>query len=344
MASGEMTGFIRVDHDWQEDEWWSAVRCRLGRFGAHSRVAPGLYALSRPDDASSVLVTASYRLSFDLLRKDLRGLSCWILVLDTRGLGVGCAAAGGLFSTDEVVTRVKASRLERVVEHRTLILPRLAAGSVDPEQVRRGTGFEVHFGPGRSSDVASHIRRAPAEASPPGVEDFSVLDRLALTPVEVGLSLTRWFPVFAFAALILAGLGPEGVGLGRALSGAWPLLLLGLTSVVCGSLFAPVFPTFGLPVPYFVRGWALGAAGTAVLLGGIGLRSFMDPSLLLACGAFFPAASAFHAVRFTAAAPAAAGPLLRRETRAFLPFGVAAGILTCVGIVFWKLAAWGLPG
>ena len=100
-----MPGFIRVGHEWTSDVWWSALRCRLGRFGQHSRVAPGLYALGRPDSGSAVFVTASYRLSFDLLRRDLWGVDGWILVLDTHGLGVGSAAASGLFGTDELVTR-----------------------------------------------------------------------------------------------------------------------------------------------------------------------------------------------------------------------------------------------
>ena len=109
----EMPGFVRVDHLWTADEWRSAVLCRLGRFGAHSRVVPGLYALGRPGDTSPVLVTASYRLSFDLLRRDLRTQDCWILVLDTKGLGVGSASAAGTFGTDELVTRIAASRLSR---------------------------------------------------------------------------------------------------------------------------------------------------------------------------------------------------------------------------------------
>ncbi|MGA2642670.1 MAG: mercury methylation corrinoid protein HgcA, partial [Spirochaetia bacterium] len=232
--AGEMPGFIRVDSQWTADAWRSAVRCRLGRFGAHSRVAPGLYALGRPDGASPVLVTANYRLSFDLLRRDMRGIDCWILVLDTRGLGVGSAAASGIFSTDELVIRVSASRLARVVSHRSLILPERASAVIDSGLVEKNTGFEVRIGPGRTSGISFFLWNKSSAVTVP--RDIRVLDALAVTPVEVGRSL-MWYPGFAFAAVLYAGLGPGGVTLGRAFAGSWPLLFLGLVSVLCGSLF-----------------------------------------------------------------------------------------------------------
>ena len=157
MSREEIPGFIRVHHRWTAEERWSAVRCRLGRFGALSRIPPGLYALGRPTEGSPVLVTGSYRLTFDLLRRDLAELDCWILALDTRGLDVGSAVAVGRFSTDELVTRVLSCRLADVVGHRRLILPMRSAPAVDGAAVTRGTGFEVLFGPERSSQTGARI-------------------------------------------------------------------------------------------------------------------------------------------------------------------------------------------
>ena len=47
-------------------------------------VAPGLYAVGAPDRESDVLVTANYKLSFDTLRRELKGFNAWVLVLDTK--------------------------------------------------------------------------------------------------------------------------------------------------------------------------------------------------------------------------------------------------------------------
>ena len=66
------------------------VRWGINRMGY--RINPGLYAVGKPDASSPVLVTANYKLTFDSLRKHLQNLNAWILVLDTKGVNVWCAA------------------------------------------------------------------------------------------------------------------------------------------------------------------------------------------------------------------------------------------------------------
>ena len=60
-----------------------------------------------------MLVTANYTLSFDAVRASLEGFDAYILVLDTQGVNVWCAAGKGTFGTDELVKRIEASHLER---------------------------------------------------------------------------------------------------------------------------------------------------------------------------------------------------------------------------------------
>ncbi|MDH3284405.1 MAG: hypothetical protein OEQ13_06655, partial [Acidobacteriota bacterium] len=71
------------------------VRWSIGR--GRYRVEPGLYRIGRPGPTSPVLVTANYKLTFDALRSELDGVDAWILVLETRGVNVWCAAAKGTF-------------------------------------------------------------------------------------------------------------------------------------------------------------------------------------------------------------------------------------------------------
>ena len=66
------------------------------------RVDPGLYSLGNPDSSSPVFVSANYRLSFNALRGSLKNSNCWILVLDTKGINVWCAAGKGTFGTEEL--------------------------------------------------------------------------------------------------------------------------------------------------------------------------------------------------------------------------------------------------
>ena len=125
--TGEPPHFTRARSEWTAEDFRGAIRCRAGKFCLRYRVEPGLYALGRPDEDSRVFVTANYRLGFDILRRDLADIACWILVLETNGLNVCCAAAAGTFGAEEIVLRVQKTRLTEGVRHRTLILPRLAA-------------------------------------------------------------------------------------------------------------------------------------------------------------------------------------------------------------------------
>jgi len=58
-------------------------RARLGIYRNRYKVNPGLYCTGNPGPDSPVLVTANYKLSFDLLRRAMAGHDAWLLVLDT---------------------------------------------------------------------------------------------------------------------------------------------------------------------------------------------------------------------------------------------------------------------
>lgn len=49
--------------------------------------------------------------------------NAYILVLDTKGINVWCAASKGTFGTNELVSRINKVGLAKVVAYRTLILP-----------------------------------------------------------------------------------------------------------------------------------------------------------------------------------------------------------------------------
>ena len=148
-------------------------------------MVPGLYVVGTPNDKSPILVTANYKLSFDLLRKELSSQNLWILVLDTLGINVWCAAGKGTFGTDEVINRIEQSGLKSHTKSRQLIFPQLGASGVAGWMVTRKTGFRVTFGPVRSSDIKAFL-----EAGNQGTEKmrrvtFTLKERIPLIPVEI---------------------------------------------------------------------------------------------------------------------------------------------------------------
>jgi hypothetical protein len=206
-TTSELTIHDHLDH--------LAARFRFRR--SKHRVTPGLYALGAPTSESPVFVSANYTLSFDALRSALDGIDGYILVLDTHGINVWCAAGKGTFGTDELVDRINKTGLKEVVRHRTLILPQLAGPGVAAHQVRKRSGFKVEFGPVRAEDLPEYlgIHQVTPEMR---LVRFNLHDRAALIPVElvgmlvplvlafpIAYVLAGWLPAFATVTAILAG-------------------------------------------------------------------------------------------------------------------------------------------
>src|SRR5512134_446102 len=303
------------------------VRWGIGR--DRYRVAPGLYAAGAPDGTSPVLVTANYKLTFDLLRRELGPPDAWILVLDTRGINVWCAAGKGTFGTDEVVRRVKEARLSEVVTHRKLILPQLGAPGVAAYRVRRECGFSVVYGPVRVGDIRGFLE-AGMKATP-GMRrvEFPFRERLVLTPVEI-VGLLRPAGWVALGLFLLAGIGPGVFSADAAWERGAAAVLLLAAGILCGAVVTPVLLPLLPGGAYSVKGATVGGALAAWSATGYreALGTFTGLALLLA----LPAVSSFVAMNFTGSTPFTSQSGVEKEMRRALP--VQAGMALLAG-AFW---------
>lgn len=164
-------------------------------------MAPGLYALGSPDTESPVLVSANYKLTFDVLRKELSGRNVWLLILDTRGVNVWCAAGKGTFGNSELVKRIEEVRLAQFVSHRTLIVPQLGAPGVHSHVVKQESGFNVVFGPVRAADIGAFLDSGCKKDAAMSRVTFSLGERMAVMPVELVHSIGIIIAAFALSAL-----------------------------------------------------------------------------------------------------------------------------------------------
>ncbi len=288
-------------------------------------VPPGLYAVGSPDAGSPVVVTANYKFSYDVVRRALSGRSAWILVLETHGINVWCAAGKGTFGTEEVVRRIEAVGLAKVVSHRTLLLPILGAPGVAAHQVRRRTGFSVRYAAIRANDLPEFLDNAMRTTPAMRELSFSAYERIVLTPMEVEAGLKVSLPVLALLFLaggvtggtfsIGAGLVPVAGYLGAFLSGA-----------VAAPLLLPWIPTRS----FALKGATLGILWTSVFLGAFG-RGWGAPSDVAAF-LLLPAVSAFATLNFTGATPFTSRSGVRKEMRYAIP---AMGLSCLAGIVVW---------
>ncbi len=185
---------------WSTSDIWGALKVRLGINRGNYRVEPGLYGMNNPGRVSPVFVTANYKLTVDILRRELVGLDCHILVLDTGGINVWCAAGKGTFGTAELVRRIEMTGLASRLDHRVLILPQLGAPGVSARDVRKETGFRVIFGPVEARDIPEFLAGGMKKTARMRTKSFSWRDRLVLTPLEL---IQSWKILLPFALLVL---------------------------------------------------------------------------------------------------------------------------------------------
>ncbi|MFA6384504.1 MAG: mercury methylation corrinoid protein HgcA, partial [Candidatus Omnitrophota bacterium] len=174
---------------WTFSDYAGMVKVRLDIDRMNYAVAPGIYAVGKPDRLSPVLVSANYKLSFDELRRQLGGLNIWILVIDTKGVNVWCAAGKETFSTLEICNRIGLTRLEKIVDTRKLIVPQLGAPGVSCRMVQAFSGFSVIYGPVRASDIKKYLASGmKADAGMRRVR-FGFVDRLTVSWLELAMAL-----------------------------------------------------------------------------------------------------------------------------------------------------------
>lgn len=302
---------------------WGTWKSRWAMGRDDYAVPAGLYRAGEPDSQSPVLVTANYKMTFDSLRKELGGIDAWILVLDTKGVNVWCAAGKGTFGTKELVRRIGATGLAAHVSHRRLILPQLGAVGVAAHEVRKASGFSVVYGPVRASDLPAYL--AAGQVATPTMRRvrFTTLDRLVLTPAE----LVFTFKPAAIALGVLFILNAFGIGS----YGLVDLYALAGTLFV-GCVLTPVLLPWLPGRAFALKGAELGllwAVAVALLNGWPAAPTLAWPRAL-AYLLLLPALSGYLAMNFTGSTTFTSPSGVNREMRFAVPamfVAAVAGVL-----------------
>ena len=319
---------VRVEPAWRDRV--GTFMTRIGIARDHYTVAPGLYAVGRPDPDDPVLVTANYKLTFDALRKELSGIKAWILVLDTRGINVWCAAGKGTFSTNELVQRIASTHLEKTVNHRELILPQLGATGVSAVKVKKASGFKVIWGPIQASDLKTFLDNGRRAGNGMRRVTFSLPERLVLIPVELYHlpKPTIWILAGIF---LLSGIGSSIFSFSMSWSRGLMAAAAYLIGIIAGTVLAPALLPWIPGTAFAIKGAVIGviaAIGLLAVLAGSwgGLEAL---ALLL----FTTAISSYLAMNFTGSTPFTSPTGVEKEMRKAIPLQAAAVILAAVAWV-----------
>jgi hypothetical protein len=306
------------------------IRARLGINRARYKIAPGLYCVGEPDAQAPVLVTANYKLTFDELRKNLKDISAWILVLDTRGINVWCAAGKDLFSTAELINRIERSKLKDVISHKKLILPQLAATGVAAHVIKRELGFKVVYGPVRAHDIpkflANDLTTEPAMRN----VTFSLLERMILIPVELAHLPKPSFWIL-LGAFVVSGIGTHIFSFSAAwLRGVMLAVAYG-TGILAGAVITPMLLPWIPGRSFAIKGAIIGAISSAGIV--LWFRNDLGISAALALMLCTTAVGSYLAMNFTGSTPFTSPSGVEKEMRKAIPLQASALLIALIAWV-----------
>ncbi len=177
----------------------------------------GLVAIGEPGPESPVLLTCNFDLTVRRVKRALRGIDCWLLVANSRGVNVWCAATGGLLSNHAVISVLKTSGIADKVQHRRLILPQLAATGIEGKRIRQQTHWQVVWGPVEARDIPAFLAAGQHKTPAMRQVTFPWLRRLEM-------AIAWAFPISLVTALLAWLLWPQAL---------WPLIgLVWATSIL----------------------------------------------------------------------------------------------------------------
>lgn len=306
------------------------IKVRLGINRLNYKVPTGLYAIGNPDENSKVIVSANYKLTFDLLRNALENLDLWILILDTKGINVWCAAGKGTFSSRELIYQLEKWDVKNLITHNEIILPQLGATSMEPYKVKEFTGLNINYGPIRAEDLKHYILTNEADDDMRRVS-FNLIDRLVLAPIEMVHNL-GFVLIFFMLALILNF--TMGINL-------MSLIQPFIVSLIIGSLIFPLLLPY-LPMKSFsIRSLFL-VVPYLIYLNSFNNIELLNQSIYFKLGYFLLLSFfiIYQSFNFTGSTTFTSFSGVKKEAKYFKLFMISALILSPLLMIYGGVQIW----
>ncbi len=131
------------------------------------------------------------------VKRALKDIDCYLIVANSRGINVWCAAAGGRFTAYDVINALKSTRIDKLVDHRDIILPQLAAVGIEAKIIKEETGWNVIWGPVYAKDLPAFIKGGFQKTEEMREVKFSFMQRMEMAiawafPISIIVALTAF--------------------------------------------------------------------------------------------------------------------------------------------------------
>ena len=303
-----------------------AMKVRIGINRMNYKVSPGLYTIGNPTSESPVLVTANYKLTFDKVREKLDGENVWILILDTKGVNVWCAAGKGTFATKELLSQIAKTKISQILTKKALILPQLGATGMSAHEITKTTGFKVMYGSVRIEDIKIYLHNGFVATREMRLVKFPILDRAVLTPIEVVGASKKAIIVFGILFLLnIILVNPFGLVDFYAYAGA----------ILAGCFFTPILLPFIPGKAFMWKGLLLGLIWAIAVNFINGFPAAPSYGIIRAIGYLFmlPAISGYYAMNFTGSSTYTSLSGVTKEMKISIPILIAMAFIGGVAIL-----------
>ncbi len=300
---------------------WASLKVVMAWFDAFKTtyvVRPGLYYTGDSYDIDTpLLVTSNYLMTVWVVARAVRGRSVRLLVVDTDGINVWCAAGKGRFGNAAILEQVE--RYDRGVLAKgkwvKLILPKLGLAGVDIKGLRE---HKVHgmIGPVRADDIGAFL-------DAPKLRD-QVVDQMVF---DLRARTFTWLP-----GMIQLLTYTSAIVLVLVILHLWTGFTAPFGMLVIAAVIATAYPILFPWIPgkrFAVKGlWLAGAVIAGLVLSV--LFGQLEPRQLAAAVFFTLGGALFMGLSYTGNSAVSNYSRVRKETAAFLPAAVVFFLLAAV--------------
>ncbi len=162
----------------------------------------GLIKIGNPARNSLVFLTCNYHLTVERVKRAFKGMDCYLIAANSRGYNVWCGSTGGHLTNHSIISVLKTSGIEELVDHRNVILPQLAAAGIESGVIHRKTGWEIIWGPVYANDIPAFIKGRFKKTPEMRKVKFPLIQRFEMA--------VMWaFPFSIIASIIAIPFRPE---------------------------------------------------------------------------------------------------------------------------------------
>ncbi|MHA2308932.1 MAG: HgcAB-like fusion protein [Candidatus Heimdallarchaeaceae archaeon] len=169
----------------------------------------GYQRVGKPDENSPVLLTCNFHLTILRLKKATKGLNYHLLVANSKGINVWCAATGDSLNNHSVISVIKTSGIEDKVNHKKIILPQLAAPGVESKVILKSVGWKILWGPVDAKDISEFFELNFEKTDEMKQVEFRFVQRIEMAIMWIFLAamviMPIWGPLYKLEAAFLLG-------------------------------------------------------------------------------------------------------------------------------------------